>query len=201
MARDHRADAACGPCAVLQHGGDDALRQGCGACRAERRGGGRGRTGVVPRGGVACAGVRYLHNAKCVQLLAIAERMLAGEIAYRRGEYDAAFAHLRAASALEDDLPYDEPWGWMQPVRHALGALLLEQGRVAEAEAVYREDLGLGGALPRAQIHPDNVWALRGLLDCLERRGETAEAALIRQRVEIAAARADVPVAVSCFCA
>ena len=84
-----------------------------------------------------------------------------------------SFAHLRAAIALEDDLPYDEPWGWMQPVRHALGALLLEQGRTAEAEAVYREDLGLGGALPRAQIHPDNLWALRGLLDCLERRGET----------------------------
>ena len=94
--------------------------------------------------------------------------------------------------ALEDDLPYDEPWGWMQPVRHALGALLLEQGRVAEA---------LGGALPRAQIHPDNLWALRGLLDCLERRGETAEARLIRQRVEFAAARADLPVSVSCFCA
>ena len=53
----------------------------------------------------------------------------------------------------------------MQPVRHALGALLLEQGRAAEAEAVYREDLGLGGTLPRAQIHPDNLWALRGLLD------------------------------------
>ena len=136
-----------------------------------------------------------------MQLLAIAEEMLAGEIAYRRGEHDAAFAHLRAAIALEDDLPYDEPWGWMQPVRHALGALLLEQGRAAEAEAVYREDLGLGGALPRAQIHPDNLWALRGLLDCLERRGETAEAALIRQRVEFAAARADLPVSVSCFCA
>ncbi len=41
----------------------------------------------------------------------------------------------------------------MQPVRHALGALLLEQNRTAEAEAVYREDLGLGGALPRVQIH------------------------------------------------
>ena len=144
---------------------------------------------------------RYIHNVSCVQLLAIAEEMLEGEIAYRRGEHDAAFAHLRAAIALEDDLPYDEPWGWMQPVRHALGALLLEQGRVAEAEAVYREDLGLGGALPRAQIHPDNLWALRGLLDCLERRGETAEAALIRQRVDFAAARADLPVAVSCFCA
>ena len=144
---------------------------------------------------------RYIHNVACVKLLASAEQMLAGEIAYRRGEHDAAFADLRAAIALEDDLPYDEPWGWMQPVRHALGALLLEQGRTAEAETVYREDLGLGGALPRAQIHPDNLWALRGLLDCLERRGETAEAALIRQRVEFAAARADLPVAVSCFCA
>jgi hypothetical protein len=136
-----------------------------------------------------------------VQLLAVAEEMLAGEIAYRRGERDAAFARLRAAIVLEDDLPYDEPWGWMQPIRHALGALLLEQGRATEAEAVYREDLGLGGALPRAQIHPDNLWALRGLLDCLERRSEIAEAGLIRQRVEFAAARADVPVAVSCFCA
>jgi tetratricopeptide (TPR) repeat protein len=154
----------------------------------------RGAAGRVPKS-------RYIHNVRCVKLLAIAEEMLEGEIAYRRGEHDAAFARLRAAIALEDDLPYDEPWGWMQPVRHALGALLLEQGRTAEAEAVYREDLGLGGALPRAQIHPDNLWALRGLLDCLERRGETAEAALIRQRVDFAAARADTPVSVSCFCA
>jgi tetratricopeptide (TPR) repeat protein len=144
---------------------------------------------------------RYLHNVPCLQLLAVAEEMLTGEIAYRRGQHDAAFARLRAAIVLEDELPYDEPWGWMQPVRHALGALLLEQGRAEEAEAVYREDLGLGGALPRAQIHPDNLWALRGLLDCLERRGETRESALIRQRVDIAAARADQVVSVSCFCA
>jgi tetratricopeptide (TPR) repeat protein len=144
---------------------------------------------------------QLLHNVPCVQLLAVAEKMLQGEIAYRRGEYDMAFAHLRAAVGLEDDLPYDEPWGWMQPIRHALGALLLEQGRTAEAEVVYREDLGLGGSLPRAQIHPDNLWALRGLLDCLERRGETVEAALIRQRVDFSAARSDLPVSVSCFCA
>jgi tetratricopeptide (TPR) repeat protein len=144
---------------------------------------------------------RQLHNVPCASLLAIAEEMLQGEITYRRGEFESAFAHLRAAAALEDDLPYDEPWGWMQPVRHALGALLLEQGRVADAEVVYREDLGLGGALPRAQIHPDNVWALRGLLDCLERRAETVEAKVIRQRLEFAAARVDSPVQVSCFCA
>ena len=64
---------------------------------------------------------RQIHNVKCVLLLAIAEQMLEGEIAYRRGEHDAAFARLRAAIALEDELPYDEPWGWMQPIRHALG--------------------------------------------------------------------------------
>jgi tetratricopeptide (TPR) repeat protein len=144
---------------------------------------------------------RRIHNVSCVRLQDVAEEMLAGEIAYRRDQYNEAFAHLRAASALEDDLPYDEPWGWMQPVRHALGALLLEQGRVDEAEAVYREDLGLAGSLPRAQIHPDNLWALRGLLECLERRGEIAETILIRQRATLAAARADVPVSVSCFCA
>ena len=76
-----------------------------------------------------------------------------------------------------------------------------DRRHAAEAEAVYREDLGLAGTLPRAQIHPDNLWSMRGLLDCLERRGEMAEARLIRQRVELAAARADLPVQVSCFCA
>ncbi len=144
---------------------------------------------------------RHMHNVRCLDALAVAEEMLQGEIAYRRGEHDAAFAHLRAAIALEDALPYDEPWGWMQPVRHALGALLLEQGRIAEAEATYREDLGLAGTLPRAQVHPDNVWALRGLLSCLEARGETVEARLIRQRLDYALARADTEVRVSCFCA
>jgi len=146
---------------------------------------------------------RLLHNNRCIDLLAVAEKMLSGEIAYRKGEYDRAFADLREAVAREDMLPYDEPWGWMQPVRHALGALLLEQGHVDQAEAVYRADLGLGERLPRAQVHPDNLWSLRGLMDCLTRSGaaDTAEGRLIGQRLELVAARADVPVGVSCFCA
>ena len=86
---------------------------------------------------------RMLFNNTCADILAIAAEMLAGEIAYRRGELDDAFAHLRRSVELDDALPYDEPWGWMQPTRHALGALLLEQGRVSDAEAVYRADLGL----------------------------------------------------------
>jgi tetratricopeptide (TPR) repeat protein len=144
---------------------------------------------------------RLLHNNVCRDLLAIAEAMLDGEIEYRKGHHDAAFAHLRRAVELDDRLPYDEPWGWIQPTRHALGALLLEQDRVAEAEAVYREDLGLGGNLSRATIHPDNIWSLRGLHECLLRRGDSAESRLIKQRLDLAAARADIPVSVSCFCA
>ena len=146
---------------------------------------------------------RLLHNNRCQDLFAIAEEMLAGEIEYRRGNFEKAFAHLRASVAADDTLPYDEPWGWMQPTRHALGALLLEQGRVEEAEVVYREDLGLAGHLTRAQIHPDNVWALRGLMNCLTARGadSSPEARLIRQRLDLAQARSDLPVAVSCFCA
>ena len=146
---------------------------------------------------------RLLHNNTCQDLLKIAEAMLDGEIEYRKGNFDAAFAHLRRSVELDDALPYDEPWGWIQPTRHALGALLFEQGRVEEAEAVYREDLGLGGKLSRATVHPDNVWSLRGLHQCLEARGDTAsmEARLIKQRLDLAAARADVPVKASCFCA
>jgi tetratricopeptide (TPR) repeat protein len=146
---------------------------------------------------------RLLHNNTCQDLLAIAEAMLDGEIEYRKENYDEAFAHLRRSVELDDGLPYDEPWGWIQPARHALGALLFEQGRVEEAEAVYREDLGFGGKLSRATIHPDNVWSLRGLHLCMEARGETEtlEAKLVKQRLDLADARADVPVKASCFCA
>ncbi|MEM8624883.1 MAG: tetratricopeptide repeat protein [Pseudomonadota bacterium] len=143
---------------------------------------------------------RMLFNNTCRDILAVAEQMMLGEIAYHAGEHDAAFAHLRRAVELDDTLPYDEPWGWMQPVRHALGALLLEQGHHSEAEAVYRADLGLDGTLARACRHPDNIWSLQGLHDCLAARGEGTEIVHIAQRLALAAARAEVPVKASCFC-
>ncbi|MGI9475125.1 MAG: tetratricopeptide repeat protein [Hyphomicrobiaceae bacterium] len=143
---------------------------------------------------------RRVHNNTVVDILAIAEEMLNGELEYRRGNHDVAFGHLRKSVELDDALPYDEPWGWMQPARHALGALLLEQGRVEEAEEVYRSDLGLNGKLSRAWQHIDNVWSLHGLYECLTRRGETVEAPLIKQKLDLAAARAEVPVRASCLC-
>ena len=143
---------------------------------------------------------RMLFNNTCLDILAVAEAMMTGEIEYRKGNFDAAFEHLQRAVELDDNLPYDEPWGWMQPTRHALGALLMEQGRLAEAEAVYRADLGLDGQLRRACWHPDNVWSLHGLHECLTRRGETVEANHIKQRLDVAVARADVPIESSCYC-
>jgi tetratricopeptide (TPR) repeat protein len=143
---------------------------------------------------------RMLFNNTCADILAIASLMLDGELAYRRGEHEAAFEHLRAAIAADDNLPYDEPWGWMQPVRHAYGALLLEQGHVEEACAVYEADLGLDATLARACQHPNNVWSLHGYHECLERLGETRAARVVAQRLKEAAARADVPIEASCFC-
>ena len=143
---------------------------------------------------------RYIFNNTCLDILAVAGAMLNGEIEYRKGNYDSAFTHLRQARSLDDNLPYDEPWGWMQPVRHALGALLLEQGRVEEALQAYRADLGLDNTLSRASWHLDNVWSLHGYVECLKQLGRDDEAAAVQTRLDLAMARADVPITASCFC-
>jgi tetratricopeptide (TPR) repeat protein len=143
---------------------------------------------------------RTLFNNTCLDILQVATAMLDGEIEYRRGSHEAAFASLRRAVELDDGLPYDEPWGWIQPARHAYGALLLEQGRVADAEAVYRADLGLDGTLARACQHPGNVWSLHGYHECLTRLGKHEQAGIIGQQLKVAAAYADVPINSSCYC-
>ncbi|KAK4083369.1 hypothetical protein Purlil1_10780 [Purpureocillium lilacinum] len=143
---------------------------------------------------------RTLFNNKCVDILCVAEAMLDGEVEYRRCNFDAAFAHLRESIRRYDQLPFDEPWGWMQPARHAYGALLLEQGHVEEALGVYRADLGLDESLPRVHRHPNNVWALHGYHECLLRLGETDEARRVHPQLQAALARADVPISSSCYC-
>jgi tetratricopeptide (TPR) repeat protein len=143
---------------------------------------------------------RYLFNNTAHDILAIACEMLDGEIDYREGRFDDAFAHLRRAIELDDSLPYDEPWGWMQPTRHAYGALLLEQGHVDEAAEVYAADLGLDPTLARPCQHPGNVWSLHGYHECLQRLGRTNEAAIVGQQLDLLRARADVPILASCAC-
>ncbi|MEM6490198.1 MAG: hypothetical protein AAF677_18345 [Pseudomonadota bacterium] len=143
---------------------------------------------------------RMLFQNSARDVLAIAEAMMLGELAFKAGRREEGLGHLRRAVALDDGLMYEEPWSWPQPARHALGALLMEAGQLEEAEAVYRADLGLDDALPRPSQHPRNVWALHGLDECLARRGETAERPHIAALLDQTLARADVPIRASCLC-
>lgn len=137
---------------------------------------------------------------KITDILKIATAMLDGEIAYRRGDYSVAFGRLRDAVELEDALPFAEPWGWMLPARHAFAALSLEQGFVEEAAHAYAQDLGLAPTPGRVHQHPNNVWALHGYHECLQRLGRDSEAKLLEKQLAVALADADVDVTSSCFC-
>lgn len=122
------------------------------------------------------------------QIFSIAPHVLAGELAAARKDYDKAIAHFDTAVRLEDSLVYTEPSEWHYPTRHALGAVLLEAGRAREAETVYWQDL---------KIHPENGWALFGLLQALRAQGKEDEAALMEKRFKKAWARADVEIQAS----
>lgn len=137
---------------------------------------------------------RTLFNNTSKNILAVGRQMMYGEVEYRRGNFEDAFEHLRQAVKLDDSLHYDEPWGWMQPARHALGALLLEKGRVEDAEEVYRADLEFGK-------HPNNVWSLHGLAECLRSRGaDQAEVSAVEGQLRDAESKARIKIQASCFC-
>ena len=153
---------------------------------------------------------RVLHNNLMYQdpsegpcILLVNDAILDGEIEYRRqylakekgldADFTVAFDHLRRGVDLSLNLAYNEPWGQMQPVRHILGALLLEQGEVEEAEAVYRADIDLW---------KDNMWGLLGLKLCLEARGDTSgELETVTSQFNERSSRADIIPAKTCFCA
>ena len=122
--------------------------------------------------------------------LDVARHMLAGEFLFRSGKRAEGLVSLRKAVELEDDLRYDEPSSRMTPVRHALGALLLEHGDIKEAMAVYREDLAR---------HADNGWSLHGLAEAMRQAGDPAAAAT-EAAYRHAFRHADVAIAGSCFC-
>lgn len=142
---------------------------------------------------------RFLSNPARASL-EVGSALLDGELAYHQGRYEEAYQSLRKAVELDDNLSYTEPWAWMHPPRHALAALLLDQGHSAEAEQVYRDDLGLNENVQRCAQHPDNVWALHGLVECLKLRGAMSELPGFEARLAKALARTDVPVTSSCLC-
>lgn len=127
---------------------------------------------------------------KTKQMLGLGAEVLAGEIAARGGEIDTAVRHFLAAVAIQDGHWFTEPPPWYYPVRQSLGAVLLQAGRVVEAEAVYRDDL---------RWNPENGWSLFGLAQCLRAEGKDAEAGVAEDRFRRAWARADMPLATSRF--
>lgn len=143
---------------------------------------------------------RRFSNNYAKSVLAVGQKMFDGELEYHKGNLREAYGHLRESVHLDDNLEYIEPWAWMHPPRHALGALLSEQGYYDEAEEVYREDLGLVGKIQRCAQHPDNVWALHGLVECLEKRGAGDELSKFRERLAQAMRKTDVLVTSSCMC-
>ncbi|RUL81434.1 hypothetical protein [Tautonia sociabilis] len=130
-------------------------------------------------------------NNQASDLLNVAEHLMTGEILYREGREEDAFAELREAVRLQDLLRYSEPPDWIQPVRHALAAALIQSGRLAEAEQVCRDDL---------EQLPENGWALFGLMQSLELQGKDEEAARVRARWESIWEDADVVLSSCCFC-
>jgi tetratricopeptide (TPR) repeat protein len=125
-----------------------------------------------------------------IQVLSIAREVLAGGIAAAKKNYDGGIAHLERAVRLEDALVYTEPSEFHYPPRQALGAVLLEANRPAEAETVYWEDL---------RRNRENGWSLYGLMQALKAQGKNEDAALIEARFKKAWAKADVTLSSSRF--
>jgi tetratricopeptide (TPR) repeat protein len=130
-------------------------------------------------------------NNRAHDILDVADRLVEGEILYREGAKSAGVDALYQAAEREDALNYDEPPDWIQPVRHALGATLLMDGRYAEAETVYRQDL--------ARL-PENGWSLFGLGRALRLQKKDAEAEPVEARFAAVWDGADTKLNSSCFC-
>ena len=134
----------------------------------------------------------FLSNNSCEALLAVAIPMVEGEILIAEGKIDSGIEQLRTAIQKEDALKYDEPPGWLIPVRHSLGAVLMKQQRFAEAEQVYRDDL--------ARL-PENGWSLLGLAESLRKQKKNAdEVAQTQAKFKKVWARADLTITTSCLC-
>lgn len=127
--------------------------------------------------------IRFLDSADypASVLLNIAHRLLAGELALATGRSDNAISYFKEAVELQDGLPYMEPPFWYYPTRQSLGQALLETGRAADAEAVYRKGL---------EDYPRNGWSMAGLVAALEAQGKPTDEA--RAKFAIVWAKADI---------
>jgi tetratricopeptide (TPR) repeat protein len=116
-------------------------------------------------------------------LIKISYEVAKGELEANRKNYDAAIVYLQKAVDLESKLRYDEPPTWFYPCRQNLGAILIDAGKYAEAEKVYRENL---------EEIPNNGWGLFGLHQTLLLQNKLEEAAEVEKRFNEAWKYADI---------
>ncbi|MEJ0034370.1 MAG: tetratricopeptide repeat protein [Bacteroidota bacterium] len=124
------------------------------------------------------------------QIAQVGARLLKGELLIAEGKSDEGLAALKSAVEAEDNLRYNEPQDWRLPARHFLGAALFEAGRYDEAQKIYEQDL---------VNNPENGWSLRGLANCQQKTGKTADAAHTVKRLERAWNKADITITSSRF--
>jgi tetratricopeptide (TPR) repeat protein len=108
-------------------------------------------------------------------LLQLARRIVDGRVAQAERDDVAAAAAFRDAAAIQDRLPYTEPPYWYYPVRQSLGAVLLQAGKPAEAETMFRNALSQ---------YPNSAWALYGLQQAQAAQGDEARAAETKQKLD-----------------
>jgi tetratricopeptide (TPR) repeat protein len=102
------------------------------------------------------------------EVMTLAQAVIQGRIAQTQGNFTAALEQFQEAAAIQDRLPYMEPPYWYYPVRQTLAAVLLQAGRLPEAEEQFVR------ALKRA---PANGWSYYGLSQVYKARGDAAAAA------------------------
>ncbi|MBO47009.1 MAG: hypothetical protein CMJ96_08975 [Planctomycetes bacterium] len=129
--------------------------------------------------------------SKADDVLSVAENVALGEVLWREGTIEPALTALRKAVEQEDQLLYAEPPGWMIPVRHALGAILIAAGQPEEAQSVYQLDL---------KEHPKNAWSLLGLSQSLHLQNKKTEAEKFEKMFKKAWKNPDVMPPASCYC-
>lgn len=118
----------------------------------------------------------------------IAYEVVAGELAYLKGNTKESIAHLKQAVEYEDALNYTEPAAWHVPTRQNLGAILMKTQQYKEAEKIYMEDLS---------VLRQNGWSLIGLHNSLKAQGNLKEAQKIKEEFDQAWQHADIQITAS----
>jgi tetratricopeptide (TPR) repeat protein len=122
------------------------------------------------------------------KLLGVVGNILDGEILRYIGDKKGALAKFEEAVKHDDSIEYDEPEPLPFDARHWLGAMQLEMGMNAEAEATYRKEL---------EEHPHNGWSLLGLKQALDAQGKPSTD--VAAQLEKAWARSDTWIRASRF--